>query len=119
MLKKDILRRKRHRRILARIRGTQERPRLVVRRSLRHLHAQLIDDTKGVTVFSLSTADKKLKGKIPAAGNIKVAGVFGEELSRRAKEQGFTRVVFDRAGFLYHGRIKVFADSLRKGGLQF
>lgn len=119
MLKKDILRRKRHRRILARIRGTPQRPRLVVRRSIRHLHAQLIDDSKGGTVFALSTADKKVKGKLPAAGNVKAAGLFGEEFARAALGKGFTAVIFDRAGFLYHGRIKTFADALRKGGLQF
>lgn len=95
------------------------RPRLVVHRSLKNLFAQVIDDTKNKTLFSLSTLDKEIRQKIPDAGNIKAAQFFGETFSLKAKEKGITRVVFDRAGYLYHGRIKAFAEALRKGGLEF
>jgi large subunit ribosomal protein L18 len=117
--KKEIRRLKRHRRLALRIRGTPERPRLIVHRSLKNLHAQVIDDTANKTLFSLSTTDKEIKQRFPCAGNIKAAEFFGEVFSRRAKEKGIAEVVFDRAGYLYHGRIKAFAESLRKGGLKF
>ena len=102
-----------------RISGTQERPRLVVRRSLKNMHAQLIDDTKNKMLFYLSTTDKEVRSKYPCAGNVKSAEFFAQVFSRRAKEKGITRIVFDRAGYLYHGRVKVFAEALRKGGLEF
>ncbi len=117
--KRELLRLKRHKTIRLRMQGTEERPRLVVHRSLKNLSAQVIDDTKNKTIFSLSTLDKEIKQKIPHGGNIKAAEFLGEVFSRRAKEKGIIRIIFDRAGYLYHGRIKVFADSLRKGGLEF
>lgn len=117
--KKELLRLKRHRRIKRHISGTQERPRLIVRRSLRNIFAQIIDDTGNVHIFSLSTQDKGMREKFPSAGNIKAAVMFGEEFAKRAREKGITKIVFDRAGYLYHGRLKAFADSLRKGGLVF
>lgn len=92
---------------------------MVVHRSLKNMHAQIIDDSKNATLFSMSTQDKQIKGKFPYAGNVKVAEFFGVEFAKKAKEKNITSVVFDRAGYLYHGRIKAFAESLRKGGLVF
>ncbi len=117
---KSLLREKRRRRIRQRISGTQERPRLVIGRSLKHFSAQVIDDVSNKTVFALSTLDLEIKQKFPKnAGNVKAAVYFGEVFARRAKEKGISAVVFDRAGHLYHGRVKAFAESLRKGGLVF
>ncbi len=117
--KKELSRLKRHKRIKLRMRSSSERPRLVVSRSLRNLAAQVVDDSKNITIFSLSTHDAEIKTKFPAAGNMKAAEFFGEVFARRVKEKGISQVVFDRAGYLYHGRIKVFAEALRKGGLLF
>lgn len=97
----------------------QERPRLIVHRSLKNISAQVVDDTSNKTLFSLSSVNKEIRQKFPSAGNIKSAEFFGEVFARKAKEKGITRVTFDRAGYLYHGRIKVFADALRKNGLEF
>lgn len=119
MHKKDVLRQKRHKRIKMDMRGTPDRPRLIVHRSLKNFAAQLVDDTQAKIIFSLSTLHKELKQKFPSAGNIKAAGSFGEFFANKAKEKGFSRIIFDRAGYLYHGRIKAFADALRKGGLEF
>ena len=88
-------------------------------RSLKNLCAQVIDDTKNRTIFSLSTSDKEIKQKLPTGGNVKAAQLFGEVFANKAKEKGITKIVFDRAGYLYHGRIKAFAEALRKGGLEF
>lgn len=120
MKNKKILKRlKRHQRIKMKISGTKVRPRLVVRRSLENLYAQLIDDKQNKSLFSLSTLDKEIKQKFPYGGNAKAAAFFGEEFGRRAIELGFTKLVFDRAGYLYHGRVKAFSESLRKAGLEF
>ncbi|MDD5618743.1 MAG: 50S ribosomal protein L18 [Candidatus Omnitrophica bacterium] len=119
MKKKDLLRKKRHNRIKMNMHGTPERPRLVVHRSLKNLSAQIIDDTKKKTIFSYSTLGKEIKQKFPSGGNIKAAEYFGQLFAQKAKEKGITRIIFDRAGYLYHGRVKIFADSLRKGGLEF
>lgn len=116
---REVARLKRHHRIVLTMKGTQERPRLIIRRSLSNFHAQLVDDTSKKVILSLSTADKALKGKFPTGGNVKAAVLFGETLSAKLKEKGITQIVFDRAGYLYHGRVKAFADSLRKGGLKF
>jgi len=117
--KKEALRIRRQRHLRVRISGTAEKPRLVVHRSLKNMNAQVIDDVAGKTLFSLSTVSKEIKQKFPKAGNLKAAGIFGETFARMAKEKGITKVVFDRAGYLYHGRIKVFAENARKGGLVF
>jgi large subunit ribosomal protein L18 len=117
--KKELLRLRRHRNLRVRLSGTTEKPRLAIHRSLANISAQIIDDVKNKTVFSLSTTDKEIKAKFPYAGNIKAAEFFGELFARQAKEKGVTKVVFDRAGYLYHGRVKAFADSARKGGLEF
>jgi large subunit ribosomal protein L18 len=112
--KKKINRKKRHNRIRAKIRGTAERPRLVVFRSLSNHYAQLIDDDKGVTIASFS--DLKMKGNDNKSVRAKKVGL---ELARLAKEKGITKCVFDRNGYLYHGRVKAIADGAREGGLEF
>lgn len=117
--KKGQSRLKRHRRIRLRMLGTGERPRLIINRSLKNLSAQLIDDTKDKTLFSLSTLDKGIRQKFSGAGNIKAAQLFAEIFAGRLKEKGITKIIFDRCGYLYHGRIKAFAENLRKGGLEF
>ncbi len=119
MNKKETSRLKRHRRIKLKMHGTSEKPRLVVKRSLNNLSAMVIDDTESKVVFSFSTSSKEFKQKIKSAGNIKAAEVFGELFSAKAKEKGVRKIIFDRAGYLYHGRIKTFAESLRKGGMEF
>lgn len=117
--KKELARLRRHTSIRLRMSGDKERPRLVVHRSLNNLSAQLIDDTQNKVIFSLSTYDKAIRTQFSSAGNIKSAGAFGEIFAREAKQKGINKIVFDRAGYLYHGRVKVFAEALRKGGLQF
>lgn len=113
-------REKRHKRIRRKIVGTKERPRLSVRRSINHLYAQIIDDTVGKTLIQLSTLSADLKSKVSkGAGNIKGAALLGTALAEKCKKEGITKVVFDRAGYLYHGRIKALAEAARKGGLSF
>ena len=119
MRKKEELRLKRHKRIKMRMLGTQEKPRLVVHRSLKNISAQVIDDTVGKVLFSLSTKDKAIKQKFIKGGDLKSAVLFGELFALTAKEKGYSKVIFDRAGYLYHGRIKSFAEALRKGGMEF
>lgn len=117
--KKNMSRIKRHRRILLRAQGTSQRPRLVLRRSLNNISAQLVNDAENKIILSGSTMDKEIKQRFSRAGNIKAAEFFGEVFARRAKEKGAAKIVFDRAGYLYHGRVRAFAEALRKGGLEF
>ncbi|MBP7836160.1 MAG: 50S ribosomal protein L18 [Candidatus Omnitrophica bacterium] len=119
MNKKELARLKRHRRIRMKMQGSKAKPRLVIKRSLNNLSAQVIDDTENKVLFSYSTANKEFKQKTAGAGNIKSAQAFGEAFSRLAKEKGISKIIFDRAGYLYHGRVKEFAESLRKGGMEF
>jgi large subunit ribosomal protein L18 len=119
MYKKELLRIKRHRRIKLRMYGQDIKLRLFVHRSLKNIFAQIIDDSQQKVLFSLTTLDKEIKQKFNSSGNIRAAEFFGEVFARRAKEKGITKIVFDRSGYLYHGRIKAFADALRKGGLEF
>ncbi|MBN2831157.1 MAG: 50S ribosomal protein L18 [Candidatus Omnitrophica bacterium] len=119
MNKKELSRLKRHCRIRLKMQGTGERPRLVVKRSLNNLSAMAVDDALNKVIFSFSTASKEFKEKFQRAGNVKSAQIFGELFAAKAKEKGITKIIFDRAGFLYRGRIKNFAESLRKGGLEF
>jgi large subunit ribosomal protein L18 len=105
-----------------RISGSEARPRLSVFRSLAHIYAQVIDDLSGKTLVSASSVDASLKGAFPKGargGNIKGAEAVGAAIAQRSIEKGITRVVFDRSGFLYHGRIRAVADAARKGGLEF
>lgn len=99
--------------------GTIERPRLNVFRSSKHIYAQLIDDTNSKTLVSASTLDKELQDKVTNGGNIEAAKLVGELVAKRALEQGYTSIVFDRGGYLYHGRIRALAESAREVGLQF
>lgn len=116
---KVIKREKRHSRVRIKVRGTQERPRLSIYRSHKNIFAQIINDIENKTLFSLSTQDQEIKNKVAYGGNIKAAQFLGEILAKRAKEKGITKVTFDRGAYPYHGRIKAFAESARKGGLEF
>ena len=118
LMNKNESRRKRHRRVRKRVEGTQERPRLNVYRSLNHIYAQVIDDTKGHTLVSASSLDGTLK-EDKNGGNLEGAKAVGRLVAERAKEAGISRVVFDRGGYLYHGRIQALADAAREGGLEF
>lgn len=117
MLRTQQLRQRRHLRVRKKVNGTPERPRLAVYRSLHHIYAQVIDDTQGHTLAAASTLDAGLKGN--AGGNIDAAKAVGRLIGERAKEQGVTRVVFDRGGFAYHGRVAGLADGAREAGLEF
>ena len=119
MDKKEIGRLKRHRRIRVKVVGTKESPRMCVHRSHANLYVQLIDDMSGHTIVSGSTRDKSPKEKLPYGGNLKAATLLGEVFAENAKGKGITKVVFDRGGYLYHGRVKAFAESARKSGLVF
>ena len=110
------LRLARHKKVRAKISGTAERPRLCVYRSLAHIHAQVIDDTKGVTLVSASTLEKAFTGN---GGNKEAARTIGKLIAERALEAGITTVVFDRGGYVYTGRVKELADGAREGGLKF
>jgi len=112
---RGALRTARHARIRKSIAGSAERPRLAVHRSLKHISAQLIDDTTGKTLAAASSIEKGLGAK----GNAEGAKVVGTKLAERAKEQGITSVVFDRGGFKYHGRVASLADGAREAGLEF
>ena len=111
--------RKVHKRIRVKIEGCAERPRLAVYRSGKHIYAQLIDDVNHVTLASASSNDKDLKEKLAHGGNIEAAKVVGEAIAQKAKKAGVECVVFDRGGFLYHGRIAALADAAREAGLMF
>jgi large subunit ribosomal protein L18 len=109
-------------RIRKRVRGTSERPRLSVFRSVTHIYAQVIDDMSGETLVSASTVEASVKGALDKGtrgGNVKGAEAIGTAIAQRSIEKGIKRVVFDRSGFLYHGRIRAVADAARKAGLEF
>ncbi len=105
-----------HKRIRKSLAGTAERPRLAVFRSISHIYAQVIDDTQGRTLVSASSVDK---GARTNGGNIAAAKAIGKAVAERAKEKGINRVVFDRGGYKYHGRVKALADAARAAGLEF
>ncbi len=110
---------KRHTTIRIKLSGTTEAPRLAVYRSTKHIYAQLIDDVKGVTIASASSIDKELKEKLSHGGNIESAKAVGEAIAKKALKAGVKNVVFDRGGFLYHGRVAALADAAREAGLNF
>jgi large subunit ribosomal protein L18 len=119
---KDQTRQKVHTRIRKKILGTAARPRLNVYRSVNHIYAQVIDDTKGATIVAATSIEKGkgVKGeKRPTGGNLSSAKEVGKLIAERAKQKGIDKVVFDRGGYLYHGRIKALADAAREGGLKF
>ncbi|MCX5681007.1 MAG: 50S ribosomal protein L18 [Candidatus Omnitrophica bacterium] len=109
----------RHQRIRKRLHGTADCPRLCINRSLKNICGSLVDDTGQKTFFAMSTLNKELKKKITSGGNIKAASVLGEAFAAKVLEKGIKKVCFDRAGYLYHGRVKAFADAVRKGGVEF
>ena len=113
MIKRNEIRQRIHTRIREKLSGTTERPRLNVYRSLNHIYAQVIDDQKGETLVSASTIKQKTGGNVAAAKEI------GKEVAEKAVAKGIKKVVFDRGGFLYHGRIKALADAAREAGLEF
>ena len=112
----NLARLNRHARVRAKISGTTERPRLCVYRSNANISAQIIDDTKGITLVSASTLEKAFEGN---GGNKEAAKKIGALIAERAIEKGITDVVFDRGGYLYHGRVSELADGAREGGLKF
>ncbi|MGC8548759.1 MAG: 50S ribosomal protein L18 [Acidobacteriaceae bacterium] len=114
-IQRNVIRKRVHTRIRQRIQGTTERPRLNVYRSLNHIYAQVIDDSEGRTLVSAST----LADKVKTGGNVAAAKEIGRLVAERAKEKGITKVVYDRGGYLYHGRIKALADAAREAGLEF
>lgn len=116
-LDKNATRKKRHARVRAKLSGTSARPRLNVFRSNKHIYAQVIDDMSGVTLASASTLDKELT--LDSSSNLEAAQKVGELVAKRAVEKGITAIVFDRGGYLYHGRIQALADAARANGLQF
>jgi len=110
----------RHKRLRKRISGTPERPRLSVYRSEKHIYAQIIDDTKGVTLVAASTVEKELRDKLnQKTWNVQAAKEVGKIIAERATAKGIKEIVFDRGGYKYHGRIKALADSARESGLKF
>jgi|SRR6185312_11607745 large subunit ribosomal protein L18 len=113
---KNQIRLRIHKRIRRKVSGTQERPRLAVFRSLNHIYAQVIDDAQGNTLAAAASTEKDLRGK---GGNLEGAKLIGQKVAERAKNKGITRVVFDRGGYLYHGRVKALADAAREAGLEF
>ncbi|WP_069998829.1 50S ribosomal protein L18 [Cellulosilyticum sp. I15G10I2] len=110
---------KKHMKMRNKLQGTTERPRLAVYRSEKHIYAQIIDDTKGSTLVSASTVEKELAKALEATSNVDAAKAVGEAVAKKALAKGINEVVFDRGGFLYHGRVKALADAARAAGLQF
>lgn len=116
---KNAKRLQRHKRVRRKITGTTQRPRLCVFRSSNNIYAQIIDDTNRVTVVSASSLDAEIKGAVNHGGNKEAARKVGELVAKRAVEKGITEVVFDRGGYLYHGRVQELAEGAREAGLKF
>jgi len=112
-------RRRIHRRIREKVTGKANRPRLCVYRSLKYTYVQIVDDAEGKTLVAASTAEKELKGALKKTGNIQASKLVGKVIAERAKAKGIESVVFDRGGYLYHGRIKAIAEAARESGLKF
>ncbi len=122
MVKKNSrqdIRVKKHNRMRSRFSGTAERPRFAVFRSNNHMYAQIIDDTVGNTLVAASTLDKDVKDKLEKTNNVEAAKYLGTVIAKKALEKGIKEVVFDRGGFLYHGKVAALADAARETGLQF
>ncbi|HEY6291137.1 MAG TPA: 50S ribosomal protein L18 [Terriglobia bacterium] len=118
-ISKDGTRRRVHERLRARVKGNTSRPRLNIFRSLNHIYAQIVDDAAGRTLAAASTLDKDIRGAAKNGGNVAAAKRVGTALATRAKAAGINRVVFDRGGYAYHGRVKALADTAREAGLEF
>ncbi len=106
-------------RIRGRVSGTADKPRLTVYKSLQRIYVQAIDDAQGVTLATASTLEKDLRAKVKSGSNIEAAKIVGQQIAARLKEKVITTVVFDRNGYVYHGRVKALADSAREAGLKF
>ena len=119
MQRRQELRERRHLRVRKKVSGTAERPRLAVFRSEHHIYAQVIDDAAGHTLAAASSLDAGVRGEHKYGGNIPAANAVGKLLGERAKEKGIGKVVFDRGGFAYHGRVAALADGAREAGLEF
>jgi large subunit ribosomal protein L18 len=118
-ISRNEIRKRKHIRVRNKISGTGDRPRLCVFRSLLHIYAQVIDDTTGNTLASASTLDKEVKEQNITNGNIKGAAAVGKLIAVRALDKGITNVVFDRGGYIYHGRVAALAEAAREAGLKF
>ena len=116
---KNSVRQRRHARVRKHVSGTAETPRLNVYRSLNHIYVQVIDDVKGVTIASASTMEKAIKEQVAGKTKTEAAKVVGSVAGERAKAKGIETVVFDRGGYIYHGRVKELAEAAREGGLKF
>ena len=116
---REELRKKKHMRIRNRLSGTTTRPRLAVFRSNNHMYAQIIDDTVGKTLVAASTVEKDVKAQLEKTNNVEAAAYLGSVIAKRAIEKGIDTVVFDRSGYLYHGKIAALADAAREAGLNF
>ena len=116
---KELKRIYRHKRIRKKMSGNAQRLRVCVHRSHQHLYAQIVDDTKGQVLFGASTLTKNVRSKIKNGGNVEAATVLGEYFAQEAKKKGIQRIAFDRGGYLYHGRVKAFAEAVRKAGMEF
>ena len=119
MVSKDAARRRIHLRIRTRLSRRVQVPRLSVFRSLNHIYAQIVDDAQGQTLVSASTRDKEVRTTLKTGGNVSAAKLVGQALAKRAGAAGISRVVFDRGGYAYHGRVKALADAAREAGLKF
>jgi large subunit ribosomal protein L18 len=119
VLDKKNARIKRHNRVKKRVSGTSERPRLCVFKSLNHTYAQIVDDVSGTTVLTVSTLSPDIREKIKNGGNIEAAKAVGESVGKKALEKSISKVVFDRGGYPYHGRVKALAEAAREAGLMF
>jgi large subunit ribosomal protein L18 len=116
---RSIERRRIHKRIRAKITGKAERPRLCIYRSLKYIYVQVVDDSQGKTLVAASTAEKDIRGQLKQGGNIQASKLVGKTIAERAKAKGIKAVVFDRGGYLYHGRVKAVAEAARESGLEF
>ena len=116
---KNAKRLQRHKRVRRKVSGTTQRPRLCVFRSSNNIYAQIIDDTNRVTLVAASSLDEAVKGAVNHTGNKEAAKMVGEMVAKKAVEKGITEVVFDRGGYIYHGRIKELAEGAREAGLKF
>ena len=115
----NIKRIRRHDRIRRKVEGNSQRPRLVVHRGAKNITAQIIDDSQGLTLAAAASFDQTLRGKLKYGGNVEAAKAVGEQIAKLAKEKSIDRVVFDRGGYIFHGRVKALAESARQHGLQF
>jgi large subunit ribosomal protein L18 len=118
-MRKITGRERRHKKIRKKVFGTADRPRMVVHRSLKNLNVQLVDDVAHKTLVSLSTSNPDLKSQVPYGGNVKAAAALGTVLAKKLRDRGISKVVFDRSGYMFHGRIKALAEAAQKEGLNF